>query len=63
MPLFHVSSITWVTLESNNNTRIFNVGLPVALSVSCDKNDSASIYKYIEEKYGCKIATATIQAI
>lgn len=63
MPLFHVSSITWVTLELNKNASMKYTGLPVALSVSCDKNDSASIYKLIEEKYGCKIATATIQAI
>jgi hypothetical protein len=60
MPLFHVSSITWAM---SGESGLPNTGLPVALSVSCDKNDSASIYKYIEEKYGYKIATATIQEI
>jgi hypothetical protein len=60
MPLFHVSSITWAIYGESTLPK---GGLPVALSVSCDKNDSASIYKYIEEKYGCKIVTATIQAI
>jgi len=60
MSLYHISLINWVIPDHKKTSDLI---LPIALAIWCDNNDSASIYKKLEEKYGFKVACANIQPI